>query len=105
MSAPTTNEEFYRLGLRGFKRAQKHGYAPVAPRGSRGSKNAIYLLAHGWKKGKTASFGFIRAQFWLHASVSDVCDTTGALYETRQAKKTGKWENGDDFNGAGYSCI
>jgi hypothetical protein len=101
LTPQSTNDEFYRLGLQEFKKVQRLGYAPVAPRGSRGSKNALYLLAHGWARGRKAAVGFIRAQFWIHASVSDVCDTTGALYETRRAKRTGKWENGDAFETAG----
>lgn len=92
-----TKEQWYKFGLSQFNRAQRVGYAPQPPRGSRGSKNALYLLAYGWKKGIQKSVGFIRAQFWIHPSVSEVCDTTGALYETRQAKKIGKWENGDPF--------
>ncbi len=98
ISSIPTDTEFYRMGLRGFKRAQRNGYAPLPPRGARGSRNALYLLAYGWTRGRTGSVGFIRCQFWFHKSVSEVCDTTGALYETRLARKTGKWENGDIFS-------
>lgn len=97
LTSDSTKEEFYLAGLRGFKQAQRSGYAPMPPRGSRGSRNALYLLAHGWERGRKAAVGFIRCQFWIHKSVSEVCDTTGAVYETRRAKRTGKWENGDAF--------
>lgn len=97
LDSNSTGEQFYKFGLRGFNRAKQHGYSPQPPRGARGSQNALYLLAHGWKRGIRKSVGFISAQFWLHPCVDDVCDTTGALSETRRAKKTGKWDNGDVF--------
>lgn len=97
IAADSTKEQFYHLGLREFNKAQKFGYTPLPPRYSRGSKNALWLLARGWKRGRKRAVGFIRAQFWIHASVSEVCDTTGALYETRAAIKSRKWENGDPY--------
>lgn len=105
VNATSSDREFYHLGLRQFNRAQKNGYEPQPPRGARGSRNAQWLLAHGWVRGRKAAVGFIRAQFWIHASVSDLCDTTGAVYETRNARRTGVWENGDVFQRNGIVLV